>query len=383
MARAVVLRRELPGDATLAAPRPWRDEDASGLQAYLQRVHEMTRVGRDAVQQGVSRIAHDYSFHPTKDYLNSLVWDGVPRIGTWLSDYLASENTEYTRTVGRMWLIGMTARIMSPGCKMDYLLVLEGAQGTFKSQTCRELCGPWVSDHLPNLRHDERAASQHLRGIWLIEVSELAAFNHVELDLVNAFVTAPEQRYLPRYATNETIEKRQCGFIGTTNQTRYLRDPTGARRFWPVSTGQIRIRALRRDRDQLWAEALVAYRSGELWNPTPEFERRVILIEQLARYDADAWTDAVSEALAELVAEATAEAQRNRTQPEKAHASMIEIWQRALSRPLTIKGVAINPVAPPVERFSRSEQLRMHKILQFLGWRCGKRLHGYTQWCEP
>jgi predicted P-loop ATPase len=272
-------------------PRPLTDADMSAVQEWLQ-IAAMPRLARDVVFQALDQRARERAFHPVRDHLSRLKWDGEPRLAGWLSAYLGAEHSAYTAGIGRLFLIGMVARIFKPGCKCDYMLVLEGAQGARKSTACAILGGEWFSDSLPPI--ESKDAVQHLRGRWLIEVAEMSALDKAEAAALKAFITRPTERYRPAYGRLEVIEPRSCVFIGTTNKAAYLRDETGARRFWPVQVGKIDADALRRDRDQLFAEAVALYRQGANWWPDADFEAEHIRKQQDARFEADAWEEAIS-----------------------------------------------------------------------------------------
>jgi predicted P-loop ATPase len=271
--------------------RPITDEDVTFAQDWLQH-NGLQNVGRDVMHQAILARSQERSFQPVLDYLKALKWDGVPRVGKWLHVYLGAADNTYTQSVGRMFLISMVARIFEPGCKADHMLVLEGGQGEWKSTACAILAGDWFSDTMPAIS-DGKDVYQHLRGKWLIEISEMHAQAKAEAAAFKGFLTGMTDRYRPPYGRMETTQKRQCVFIGTTNKTTYFTDETGNRRFWPVATGAIDIEALRRDRDQLFAEAVKMKLDGIPWWPAKEFERGVIEPEQDTRFEVDPWEETI------------------------------------------------------------------------------------------
>lgn len=207
-------------------------------------------------------LATKNPFNPVVEYLDGLRWDGVARVDRLLPAYFGSADGAYERAVGRKLMLAAVRRMRRPGTKFDTVPILEGPQGSGKTSALKILGGDWHSDAELG-RIDGKDAPAILQNVWIMELGELTAMNKADVEHLKAFVSRTEDRYRPPYGKAVKTYPRRTVFVGTTNSASYLRDPTGNRRYLPVSTGTIDLEALRRDRDQLWAEASILEATGE------------------------------------------------------------------------------------------------------------------------
>ena len=235
---------------------------------------------KDWLFDAIRDLALRAKFHPVREMLSVLQvkWDGVARLDTWLSTYGGADDTPFVRAVGALTLIAAVRRVREPGCKFDTMLVLEGSQGSSKSSAISILAmrAEWFADHLP-FHADGREVIEHLTGIWLMEAGELTGLGRADVAKVKALLSRGEDRGRAAYARQMQAVKRQCIFIGTTNDSAYLADSTGNRRFLPVRAPEFDLEALKEDREQLWAEAATREADGEsivlpksLWSVSAE-----------------------------------------------------------------------------------------------------------------
>lgn len=241
------------------------DTDISIIKGRIERMHGIYNDAKlnDAIEQ----VSSDNAFHPIKMYLESLTWDGVPRIDTFLVEYMGAEDNAYTREAFRKMLLAAVTRIYEPGRKFDTALVFYSEQGVGKSTLIQRLSKGWFNDSLTNLSGKE--SYEAIQFAWLVELAELSALRKSDVEAVKNFISKREDTYRGAYARRVKTHKRQCVFFGSTNDDEFLKDATGNRRFFPVAVKRTRkthiIFEPKFDAivDQLWAEAMEGYMLGE------------------------------------------------------------------------------------------------------------------------
>lgn len=258
-----VTKGALPWNMT-PGTRLWTDADDAGLRWYLENKYEVT--GRDKVQDAMIMCAEQNGFNEVLDYLNSLAWDGVPRLDMLFIDYLGAEDNVYTRAVARKSLTAAVARAFEPGCKYDTMPILIGRQGAGKSTLIRTMGKKWYADGLSTFEGKE--AAENIQGKWIIEAGEMAGYTRAEENASKQFLSRQVDVFRQAYGRRTQEYPRRCVFFGSSNQYEFLKDITGNRRFWPIDieaqkpTKNVYVN-LPGEVDQIWAEAVVRYKNGE------------------------------------------------------------------------------------------------------------------------
>jgi predicted P-loop ATPase len=270
----------------------WDDNDDAMAAMWLTRHFDIAPSSKMTLE-AIETLARRHAFHPVRDWLRSLpAWDGEERLRTWISDCLGAENTEYTQRAGRWYLMGMVARVMQPGVKFDYCLVLEGAQGKKKSAALEALAGEWFGDTDLDLHNKDSMLA--LRGKWLYEFAEMGSVTRAETTKQKSFLSRRVDEFRPAYGRRQVRCPRQVVFAGTTNDWEWNKDPTGGRRFWPIDcASELDLETLRKQRPQLFAEALAAWEAGERFWPSPEEQKAIFDPQQLLREQPESLVDAL------------------------------------------------------------------------------------------
>ena len=271
------------------------DEEETRVNTEIQVVYGL-RCPTALMREAFCAAARRRAYHPIRDYLRGLRWDGVPRADSLLLRYAGCADTPLHRAIGRRWLRSCVARVLKPGCKVDTVLILVGRQGAGKSSFFRAMMPvrEWFSDTPIDFTHKDAYAQ--MQGIWVYELAELGGMRARDAETIKAFLAAGVDRFRPPYARNVVEMTRQNVFVGSTNEDEFLDDPTGARRFWPVRVGDVDLALLEADRDQLWAEAYEEMTGDEplpAWWLTADEDAQLVE-DQVVYTRGDPWADIVA-----------------------------------------------------------------------------------------
>lgn len=245
--------------------KAWGDRDDANLRVWLEQKYDIT--GKDKINDALAAVLTKHTYHPIRNYLNGLKWDGTPRLEHLIIDYIGAEDTPLNRTMTRKHFTAAVARVMQPGCKYDYCLILTGPEGAGKSTLLYKMGGKWFNDSIVTTEGKE--GMEQLRKAWIIEMGELSSIKRSDVEQVKAYLSKRVDTYRAAYGRTVVEHPRQCVFCGTTNEEFFLKGNTGNRRFWVIDIHPEMRKytdwqtAVDNDRDQLWAEAVHYYKAGE------------------------------------------------------------------------------------------------------------------------
>lgn len=353
--------------------RYWRDADDAQLISYIDETYGT--FSKRNYDVAVSKVTDDRSYHPIREYLDSLPeWDGIKRVETLLIDYLGANNCEYVKMVTRKTLCAAVMRIRIPGIKFDSMLVLNGPQGIGKSTLISKLAGEWFSDSLSLSDTKDKTAAEKLQGYWILEIGELAGLRKAETETLRSFLSRQNDIYRAAFGKRATPHPRQCVFFGTTNaENGYLRDITGNRRFWPVKTpggGSKNSWQMTKDEiDQIWAEVCFYVDTGETLELPKEIEAKA-KNEQREAMEADEREGLVSDYLETLLPVNWDEMDLFERRSFLDGTSLGEIGKRGSMKRTSVSNIEIWCECFQRDRASikRSDSNELAAILTRLGW---------------
>lgn len=315
-------------------PREWSDSDDVRLALWMQRTISIGKMAVGTARDAVTAAAMQNRRNECTEWLRAQRWDGVRRLHQFIAIGFGAEQNAYTEAVGRCWLVSIVARALNPGCKVDTMPVLEGAQGARKSSGLEALVGKrWFAEAAESVMSKD--FFQTLQGKLLVEIAEMDTFSRAEVAAVKRVITCKVDRYRAPYGRRAEDHPRMCVFAGTTNEDEYLRDATGARRFWPVRCGDVDIEWLTKWRGQLFAEAVKLYDAGTPWWDVPVDDARH---EQEQRRVSDEWEHLIADWLGMNM-----------------ETTVSEVLEGALK---------ITP-----DCWDRQTQMRVASVLKAIGWR--------------
>ena len=290
-AAGFTMSHDLFADRVLLNGKPI--EDTTERQAwFVVRERSGLKFSKELFRDAIRNMAWANRFNPLCEWLDEAqpTWDGTPRIDSWLPRYLGTEDTQYTRAIGGLFLTAAVRRARQPGAKFDEIIVLEGPQGVEKSTAIACLCpsSEWFCDDF-NVSMDSKELLEATLGKWLVEAPELSKLSTSEVEHVKHLLSRRVDRARMAYATTPTERGRHWVGFATTNADQYLTDPTGNRRFWPTRVGVIDLAGILQDRDQLWAEAAQREASGasirldrSLWDVAAEQQDKRVVVDPVA-----------------------------------------------------------------------------------------------------
>lgn len=356
-----------PGEETRPPLLPTdaiEDYHATIVRSWLGN-HLDVNFSRNDTLDAIAMVARDQCYHPLREALDELAWDGTKRVHTLFTRYLRAEGApppdhwpkdsfgEYLEQLAVKWMVGAVARIFQPGVKVDNVLILEGSQGTRKSAAFMTLFGnQWY--FTTEVTVGSKDFLMALRGKWAIELGELASIERASHDRVKNFLSTQYDRYRAPYARHPVTVARQCIFVGTTNRRgEYLPDDTGNRRYWPVAIEQINLEAIEHDREQLWAEAVFLYRTKTPWWFEEDTEE--VLKQQEERRAELAWEENVRLYLD--------------TPPEDASGN----WWCAIEPPhhwqITTLDLVLSHLGVSTDKYTEKTKHQLSAILRMLHWK--------------
>ena len=315
--------------------RQWSDNDTNNIFIQMQHHYELGKLSKAHVQDAIDFVASMNERNEPQEWLATLNWDGEKRIETFFNIAMGAEDTPYTKAVSKNFWVALVARIMKAGCKADEMVVLEGRQGTYKTTSLEIIGGKWYGE--VNAEISSKDFDQGLKGKILVEFGELANLKKADIEIIKRKLSTRTDEYRPSYGRYVEQHPRTCIFVGTTNESEYLKDPTGNRRFWPMKIKKADTEYITKYREQFFAEALVAFKAGEKWHEVPWDEAEEIRGQ---RFESDEWFFRISEIL---------ETEKYRS----IHVSLIDIWKDLGGRD---------------DNFHKAEQLRMSKLMKQLGY---------------
>lgn len=275
-AHRLVVTDDLPWRGKDETPY-WTDTDDACLRNYFATKYLIK--GKGIIDDALQEVTQANKFHPVREYLRGLTWDGECRLDTLFIDYIGAEDTDYIRAVTRKWMCGAVARVMTPGVKFDTAIVLYGTQGLGKSVILEKLGRKWFNNSLIDIKTKDTL--EQIQGSWIVELAELAPTYKNDNEIVKAFISRTSDRFRSPYGKRTEDYPRQCVFAGSTNTLLFLKDRTGNRRFWPI-TGNADSKSKNswaitdEEVDQLWAEAFYYWSEGEPLDLDDELKKEAI-----------------------------------------------------------------------------------------------------------